>query len=256
MYFQKEQQTLPVVAFAHSYSHGIDEPEHTHTCAQLLHTLSGVLRVTTPHGRWIIPPDRALWLPANLPHSVKAHGQVEVRTLYLDPFARADLPSDCGIFQVPALLKALIISAVDIPAQFPRGGREERIFELILDELRGLSMQDFNVPLPDDKQLYHLCEKITARLDYPWSLIDAACILRVSDRTVSRRFHLSTGLSFGEWLRRKRLLHSMELLARGHNVIDAALAVGYDSPSAFSAMFKRRVGLAPCEFITQPQPMS
>ncbi|KZN44564.1 AraC family transcriptional regulator [Pseudoalteromonas luteoviolacea] len=253
MYFQTEQLPAPIMAFAYSYAHGINEPQHAHTSVQLLHTLTGVLRVTTPQGRWIIPPDRALWIPANVPHSIKAHGQVEVRTLFLDPFARADLPSDCGIFQVPELLKALINSAVDIPTPCPRGGKEERILELVLDELRDLSLHDFNVPLPEDKALLKLCEKITARLEHPWSLTDAAYMLSVSDRTVSRRFHQATGLSFGEWLRRKRLMRSMELLAQGNNVIDTALAVGYDSPGAFSAMFKRRVGLAPVDFIAQPQ---
>ncbi|MGL4429198.1 MAG: AraC family transcriptional regulator, partial [Silvania sp.] len=50
--------TRPLVPFAHDYPHGATEPWHSHTCAQLLHTLSGVVRVETAQGVWIVPPGR------------------------------------------------------------------------------------------------------------------------------------------------------------------------------------------------------
>jgi len=43
-------------------------------------------------------------------------------------------------------------------------------------------------------------------------------------------------------------LHGLERLAVGDKVVDVALALGYDSPSAFAAMFKRQFGETPSAF--------
>ena len=83
------------------------------------------------------------------------------------------------------------------------------------------------------------------------SLADIAHLLNISERTVSRQFTQQTGLSFIEWLRRLRLQHSLELLLQGQSVVDVSLAVGYDSPSAFSTAFKQRIGLSPTQYVAQ-----
>lgn len=249
MHFQDQTLDHSIVALSHHYQHGIEEPLHQHNVTQLLHITSGVLRVYIEQQCWVIPPHRGLWIPAGIPHRLMAVGSVEVKTLFFDPLARADLPGICGIFQVSSLLRELIVSATEIEGPIVPGTRDERLLELVLDELRTIHLVDFNVPCPCSNDLIQFCQRVQSRIDHPWSVSDAASLLQVSERTVSRRFHHETGLSFGEWLRRSRLSTSMELLAQGHSVIQAALAVGYDSPAAFTAMFKRRIGLAPTEYI-------
>ncbi|VFT74226.1 AraC family transcriptional regulator [Klebsiella aerogenes] len=85
-------QHRPLVPFAHDYAHGDQEDWHQHDCAQLLHILSGVLRVATPAGYWVVPPGRGVWLPAGTPHALRMTGNVAARTLFIDPLARADSP--------------------------------------------------------------------------------------------------------------------------------------------------------------------
>ncbi|MFM2481456.1 AraC family transcriptional regulator [Celerinatantimonas sp. YJH-8] len=249
MHFQDQTFNQSIVALSHHYQHGFEEPLHQHRVSQLLHITSGVLRVYIEQQCWVIPPHRGLWIPTGIPHRLLAVGSVDVKTLFFDPLARADLPDVCGIFQVSSLLRELIISATDIEPPILPGTRDERLLELVLDELRTIHLVDFNVPLPYSSDLAQFCQRVQDRIEHPWSVSDAAALLQVSERTVSRKFHHETGLGFGEWLRRSRLLKSMELLAQGYSVIQTALAVGYDSPSAFTAMFKRRIGLAPTEYI-------
>ncbi|STW79683.1 transcriptional regulator [Klebsiella michiganensis] len=67
-------QHRPLVPFAHDYAHGDSEPWHQHDCAQLLHILSGVVRVETAQGYWIVPPGRGVWLPAGTPHTLRVTG--------------------------------------------------------------------------------------------------------------------------------------------------------------------------------------
>lgn len=240
--------TRPLVPFAHDYPHGATEPWHSHNCAQLLHTLSGVVRVETGQGFWIVPPSRGVWLPAGTRHRLQATGHVAARTLFVDPFARADLPSVCQVVQISALLRELIISALALPERYESGSREERIYELILDEIRVMTMLPFNLPEPKAPALLALCRQIQAEPGKAWTTSMAAAQLNVSERTLLRHFRQQTGLAFSEWVRRARLMEALDRLAQGQSVLRVALDLGYESHSAFSAMFRRILGVSPSDY--------
>lgn len=240
-----------IVPVAKDYQRGEFEPPHYHDCAQLIHSLSGVVQVNTRLGSWVVPPGRGVWLPARVEHSLQITGKVAARALLVDPLARADLPASCEVVQISPLLRELIICAMDIPADYPAGGREERIMELILDELRVLPILPLNLPEPRSDALLTLCRHIQQSLAYPWELEQAARYINVSGRTLSRRFQRETGLRFGDWVRRARLLAALNALAAGHSVLEVALDLGYDSPSAFSAMFRRLLGVAPSAYFAK-----
>lgn len=84
----------PVRPLAVDYRHGDSEPDHYHNCAQLIHSLSGVVQVTTRLGSWVVPPSRGVWVPAKMVHSLRITGRGS-QTLFVDPLARADLPAQC-----------------------------------------------------------------------------------------------------------------------------------------------------------------
>jgi len=64
-------------------------------------------------------------------------------------------------------------------------------------------------------------------------------------RTMERRFRDQTGMSFGMWRQKARLLDSIRLLAEDQSVTDTALDCGYSSVSAFIAAFKSTFGYTP-----------
>lgn len=244
----------PVRPLAKEYRHGDSEPDHYHNCAQLIHSLSGVVQVTTRLGSWVVPPGRGVWVPANVVHRLRITGRVAAKTLFVDPLARADLPAQCQVVQVSPLLRELIICAMDIAPDYPSGGRDERVMELILDELRMLPILPLHLPEPREAPLLALCRHIQASPAHPWTLEQAADRLNVSGRTLSRRFLRETGLRFGDWVRRARLLAALNALAAGQSVLEVALDLGYDSPSAFSAMFRRMLGVAPSDYFNRTAP--
>lgn len=252
MFYQTKPLQNSIRSIKYVYKHGIEEPEHQHNTIQLLHIIKGVIRVYAQNRCWVIPPFRGLLIPSGVRHSLIAVGNVDVRTIFIDPIARADLTNELGIFQVNPLLRELINTAADFGDKIATGSREERINELILDELRLLQFTNFNVPMPMSKEMRAFCERVSNHYARPWELADVATSLGLSIRTISRKFHTETGMSFGEWLRRFRLLKSMELMASGYSVTDAALAVGYDSQSSFSVTFKKRVGVSPKSFVSYP----
>lgn len=73
----------PVGAMAKSYQDGYVSRTHRHARAQLLYAVAGVMEVTTLEGLWAVPPQRAVWLPPNTDHSMRARGAVALRTLYV-----------------------------------------------------------------------------------------------------------------------------------------------------------------------------
>jgi len=238
----------PLVPLAHDYAHGASEPWHQHDCAQLIHTLSGVVRVETEFGSWTVPPSRGVWLPAFTRHALQITGTVAARTLFIHPLARADLPPSCQVVQITPLLRELIVSALTLPAAYLADSRAERIVELILDEIRGMDVLPFALPAPHSARLQALCQRIQQTPGESWTLLRASASLNVSGRTLARHFSRETGLQFSDWVRRARLAIALTRLAQGDSVLRVALDLGYESPSAFSAMFRRLLGVAPTDY--------
>src|SRR5512138_1883899 len=69
---------------ANEYPRGTRLDTHVHREAQLVYAARGTMQVTTPKGRWLVPPDRAVWVPARLPHSIDVLADIEMRTLYFE----------------------------------------------------------------------------------------------------------------------------------------------------------------------------
>jgi AraC-like DNA-binding protein len=66
-----------------------------------------------------------------------------------------------------------------------------------------------------------------------------------SEPTSARLFVQERGMGFRAWRLRRRLLQAVHLLTLGHPVTAVALEVGYESPSAFVAAFRRTLGCTP-----------
>src|SRR5690242_7500960 len=72
----------PIAAMAKDYPAGWVQPLHRHRRAQLVYASSGVMTIYTPQGTWVVPPDRALWIPAEIDHSIQMSGRVTMRMVY------------------------------------------------------------------------------------------------------------------------------------------------------------------------------
>jgi AraC-like DNA-binding protein len=181
---------------------------------QLLYAASGVMRAETGDEVWTVPPHRALWLPNGAGARVLMHGRVAVRTLYLRTSGR--LPDHLLTLDVPPLLRELVLHAVrHCPLERARG------------EHRAL-LADPAQPVPLDR---------------------LAAGVGASRRTLERLFLAETGMTIGQWRGRLRLVRAVEQLAAGQPVTAVAGALGYATPSAFSAMFRAQLGEPPRRYL-------
>lgn len=237
----------PIMGLSDEYPAGYLDAWHQHQHAQLLFGLSGVMLVTTDSNSYILPPRRALFLPPNTPHEVRCRNRVSLRTLYLSP--ELLLPGLCKVIDVSDLLRALIAEMVRCSERRVYGQREEKITQLLLDELCQTSALSSQVLMPQDARLRRVCQMLLSNAADSRSLDDWANVAALSRRSFTRLFRLETGTSFEQWKREVRLLEAVALLSAGNSVTETALAVGYDNLSAFTAMFRRTMGVPPTHFI-------
>ncbi|MEQ1866018.1 MAG: helix-turn-helix transcriptional regulator [Micropepsaceae bacterium] len=238
----------PVAALVDEYPSGFVDPKHSHQRAQLIFATSGVMTITTDEASFVIPPQRALWIPPNLEHEAVCRGPVSLKTLYIDMAARPNLPKACRAIEVSSLLRELIVEATQIPIEYDESGRDGRIMNLILDEITATTPARLHVPMPSDARLARACKAILANPADTKTLDDLARSINMGRRTFTRLFRHQTGMSFAAWRQHVRLMEALARLATGQRVTNVAFDIGYNSPSAFTAMFRRTFGVSPSHY--------
>jgi AraC-like DNA-binding protein len=231
-----------VAAMAKSWNDGDHIPLHMHRRGQLLHAVSGTMRVETADSAWIIPPARALWLPPRLPHSVTMRSRIEMRTIYIDEGACAALPKNPVLVEIGGLLRELILAALEEPVDYDEKGRGGLVAQLVLTELARMRERTPAMPMPRDARTLRIARELLERPATDLDLDGWAERAGASRRTLARLFRAETGLSFAEWRARLRAVDGLARLSAGASVAATASAVGYSSPSAFSAMVRRNLG--------------
>ncbi|PWC41911.1 helix-turn-helix transcriptional regulator [Azospirillum sp. TSO22-1] len=236
-----DYQDVPrlVAVMAKDFPPGAATGRHTHPRAQLLYATAGLMVATTEGGTWAVPTGHALLIPPGVMHDVAMHGAVSMRTAYLAPEALTAAPPACRVLRVSPLLDATLVALAGEPTLYDLAGRGGHLAALVLDEIARAPDTPFALPLPRDPRLRRLCR---ALIDDPGldGGIDAwAEDVGMSRRTLTRRFRTETGLSFGAWRRRVRLLAALTRQAQGGALHEVTAAVGYSSPRAFRAMVQR-----------------
>lgn len=237
----------PVVAIGTDYPDGHLLPLHCHRRAQLLYGATGVMQVSTRDGNWVVPPQRAVWIAPQVAHEVLMLG-VSTRSLYIEPSAMS-FDDNCQVISVSPLMHQLLMEAVDMPLEYDEAGRDGALISLLLHELARTTRLPLHIPLPENRRLLTLCQIFLQRPDAHQSPKYWAEQLHVSLRTFNRLFRQQTDMSFVQWRQRACVVLALAHLAEGESVTQIALGFGYDSPAAFSTMFRRILGQAPTAYL-------
>jgi AraC-like DNA-binding protein/quercetin dioxygenase-like cupin family protein len=241
----QDQVDRPLAGLTRDYEDGEHAPRHEHRRAQLLYATTGVMRIATDAAAYVVPPGRALWVPAGLPHAVTTQGPVAMRALFLRADAAGAGPAGVAVLAVSALLRELILAACAGPLEWDLAGRGGHLAALILDEIARAPTLPLAVPEPRDPRLMRLAEALRDDPASGLTLEGWADAVGASARTLSRLFRAETGMSFGVWRQQLRLAEASALLAQGLPPARAAAAVGYASAPAFGAAFRAAFGTTP-----------
>jgi AraC-like DNA-binding protein len=250
---QADDASIQIRSFGVTFRHGQKvSPQYLVPPAagmwhQLVCATRGALTVRTDQCAWVVPPHRAVWLPTGFEYRLEMSGVVAVRMLYIRPGKHGDsaFPRECSVVNVTPLLRELIQRTVSLGALDATIREQKHLIGVILDELKMLIAVPLQLPMPRDPRALQFANLANRE---GGSAPSTKVLLRqcgTSRRTMERLFRAETGMSLGQWQRRQTLLHALRRLASGENVGRLAGELGYNSASAFIAMFRRELGQTP-----------
>ncbi|MGV9837788.1 AraC family transcriptional regulator [Nocardia niigatensis] len=233
---------------AHLWPSGGMSSADSHDRGHLVYAARGVLSVHTERGTSIVPANRIAWTPAGFTHQHRAHGDTDMRIVFLPP-ALARLVVDRPAVFLASDLAREILLVLTGTRDFDRAGRA-RLQRVLVDELREAHEQPLRLPRPHDDRLQAVARILCENPSDNTSLADLGRATGASARTLSRLFHNELGMTFYEWRTQLRICHALVLLAEGHDTIRVAHACGWSNPSGFIAAFTALVGTTPGRYRT------
>ncbi|GAB0102283.1 helix-turn-helix transcriptional regulator [Nocardia sp. JMUB6875] len=231
---------------AHLWPSGGTSAAHTHPRGHLVYAARGVLSVHTEAGTSIVPANRIAWTPGGFAHYHRAHGDTDMRILFLPPALARTIPARPAILAVSDLARELVLTLTgeDTERRYDSAA-QARLRRVLVDEFQDAREQPLQLPEPRDDRLRALAQRL---YDHPadnTSLADLGRAIGASSRTLSRLFQTELGMTFYEWRTQLRVYHALILLAEGHDATHTAHACGWSNPSHFIAAFTKLVGTTP-----------
>lgn len=224
-------------------------PQHQHAWGELVYSFSGVMEVKVAGHHYLAPPQYAIWLPPNMEHVGLNRDAAHHCSVYLGTAqCKALPPSPCALTISPLVRALLEHLHQQQPQGLPGTAQEERLLQVLLDQLTQAPRAGSYLPSSDDPALGAVLRMLEARPGDDRALPALARAVHCTERTLMRRAQRDLGMSLAEWRQRLRVVKAMPLLEAGQTVETIALDLGYGSASAFITMFKRLTGTTPDEF--------
>src|ERR1700733_2435692 len=239
----------PVVGVSSNWQSQSEKAQHTHSRHQLMYSLKGVIHVSTPPGSWILPPTKSIWISGGPPPSLLVKRPVELTILWVDRDALgAPNWTGCNVVNVSPLIRELLSACSEQPWAYPPASRSSRLAQVLLEQLEVHEQAPLELPELSDPRAERVAALLRADPADRRPLAELAAAAGASHRTVERLFASETGMSFGRWRLRHRMITALEQLAHGDSVSNVADAVGYETPSSFIAAFRDTFGTTPTAY--------
>jgi AraC-like DNA-binding protein len=230
-------------AGVHLFPSGEMSPADSHPQGHLVYAARGVLSVHTERGTSIVPANRVAWTPAGFTHRHRAHGETDMRIVFLPAALARRAPDRPAVFLASGLAREVLL-ALTGDRDLDRAARA-RLQRVLVDELREARAESLQLPEPRDDRLRAVARILHENPADNRTLAGLGRQAGAGARTLSRLFHDELGMTFYEWRTQLRICHALVLLADGHDITRVAHACGWANPSGFIAAFTAIVGTTP-----------
>lgn len=234
---------LGIVGLASTFDAGTLIASHAHRAHQIVHAISGTMRVSVQNMMWFVPPGRALWIPAKTTHSIQCVGRVEMRTAYLSE-AYPPVHANVLVVSVSPLMREILVRLT----QDLNSDVKLLLADILLIEIKQGMLEPFSLPIPNDPRIAQLAQHLQNSPADQVTLKVWAKRLGFSERNLIRSIRAETGMTFRELRRLTRIMVSLDKLSVGQSVTETAFDVGFETPSAFIHAFRLLIGITPRQF--------
>lgn len=229
---------------------------HRHNWDQLIFASSGLLTVECHDGEYLIPHQQAIWIPANIQHSIASTCGAQLRSVHLQQgIVNSDFKHKVAALIVDPLSQLLIekvsryFATQNTPADVPHlSAQQQRLIQVLIDQISQFGSSVLSLPMSDDPLLRPILQHLQQYPDNRMTLTQWGAKLGASGKTIARRFEAKLGVSFSRWREQLVLHRAIQALSEQRSITEIALSLGYDSLPAFIAMFKRHMALTPGQF--------
>lgn len=224
---------------------------HSHEEAQLTYASSGIVQVHTAQGRWLVPSQLGVWIPAGVLHWVEVLTDAELWMVHWDPSAaRAWGPStqldQTFAFRVTPLMHSLLNTAFTTNSTTDKN---ELVVRLMLHELSETTHASTFLPMPNSLVGKRIADVALDDHRNQLSVEQVATRALTSVRTLSRLIHVETGLTFKVWRQRARIVRAMDMLSRGKAISQVSAELGFASTASLSCAFRQVTNMTPTAFV-------
>lgn len=234
----------------HLWPSGGASRSQQHRRGHLVYAARGLLAVDTDRGTSISPANRVAWTPAATTHRHRAHGETDMRILFMSSSLAARLPVGPAVLALSDLAREALLTLTgprnydpDVRARHREA--HEHLLLVLVDELQLAPEQPLELPRPRDPRLRALARLLDTDEGNNEPLAVLGPRIGTSPRTLSRLLSEDLGLTFYAWRTQIRIYRALVQLAEGHDVTYVANACGWSNPSAFIAAFTGLVGITP-----------
>jgi AraC-like DNA-binding protein len=218
-------------------------PLHTHTKGQLSYVEGGLAYIIVNHKTYVVPARHFFWIPKKIPHSIRlGHAATVLRSLYFyngsgeDPFF-----SKLGIYPATELLIQMINFTEQWDGMHVRSTHPDYVFFAALKYIlpqSGLQSLMISLPITEDNRMLKILRHMESNISNPITSVKVSSYFGMSERSMSRFFQATLGISFLQYLKTMRMIKAIELLLKTRDAIgEIAYRVGYNSLGSFSNAF-------------------
>jgi len=226
----------------------LDSHWHFHDVHQLVHAFEKAIVVESAHGRHLVPPQLAAWIPAGAIHRI-SFDRVRSGSVFFPAEMIASPDGEVRTVMVTPLMREMLHESMrwrlkDDPC--PLG---ERYFTAMAGLCEEWIQSDAALFLPSakDRRVQKALE--LTRTDMRAQLGDACAYGGISERTLRRRLKAETGFTWEAYRQRVRLLRAIALLGEDGMAVSAISAeCGFENPSAFAKAFRAMLDASPREY--------
>jgi AraC-like DNA-binding protein len=221
---------------------------HSHPTHELVWVRGGSLTALIGKRLYTVSEGCALWLPAGTVHAGRLTANAQFHDAYFAPHhTPVAFEGPTSIAMTPLLESLLLhLARTDLDAA-ARTRAESVVFDVLEPSEQQLTLQ-----LPGDPRIEAIAEALLDNPSDDRGLVEWARILGISDRTITRVFRLTTGLSFSQWRQVLRVHQALTHLSEGCDVQATSDLLGYAQPSTFIEAFRRVMGTTPGAYVARP----